>query len=213
MHILTQRLNRVGFLFTFLIFSVIVFLVNFLMNWFMGGAIQSHLQYILEKPVAITVSVTVLFFFFSIIRARLHDLNHSGWWAGMYVPILFGILNYYYLPAVCTLILFVSLTPLLFKKGSDNANTYGEPPVLSKFLKVTFFCIVLIPVIFSSIFFYFYPPKEISRGGGIFIPNEQFEVCRGFYLETFNATAVDGGAGGYCFGKVETVTGPATLTQ
>ncbi len=65
--------------------------------------------------------------------------------------------------------------------------------------------IVLLAVL--SVFFY---PKKFIAGGGM-VPEQYSNVCKGFYVNTFNDVAVDGPVGGLCFGvitKIENPKGP-----
>jgi len=59
--------------------------------------------------------IGILFFisYLSITAKRLHDLNASGWWQLIINFIPFGQ---------------VLLIGLLFFKGTEGANRYGEPP-------------------------------------------------------------------------------------
>lgn len=67
-------------------------------------------------------------------------------------------------------------------------------------MKKIFLVILAIVVILIAIF----PPNKISKGGGG-LHDIREQICHGLYIQTYDQTPVDGGKGGYCFGRVERV--------
>ncbi|WP_105614339.1 DUF805 domain-containing protein [Vallitalea okinawensis] len=54
---------------------------------------------------------------------RLHDLNHSGWWA---IVIFIGVLS---IPVISNIISLIAGIYLTFWKGTDGPNDYGNDPL------------------------------------------------------------------------------------
>ena len=67
--------------------------------------------------------------------------------------------------------------------------------------------VLVLVLILLAIFFVFFSPKKISKGGGM-LPQQYSNICKGFYFETHNDTLVDGERGGLCFGKIEKKENP-----
>lgn len=54
---------------------------------------------------------------------RLHDLNHSGW------LLLIRLIQFIPIPVIIDLAMLVFELYLLFKKGTDGPNDYGDDPL------------------------------------------------------------------------------------
>ena len=115
--------------FSFILFSTLlsevagfIFIINDQkMNWFIG----------------LLIFISILFTLYSFIPSitltirRLHDLNLSGYWSFMIIPILccLTIDKYKNIPLIGGVILIFFILSLIFKKGTPKANKYGEPPI------------------------------------------------------------------------------------
>ena len=82
----------------------------------------------------IVISFLYLVFIFipalTITVRRLHDVNLSGYWNFIIIPIscCFTIDKYKNIPLIAGLILIFFTLSLIFKKGTPTTNKYGEPP-------------------------------------------------------------------------------------
>mgnify|MGYP001592545248 CR=1 FL=1 len=65
--------------------------------------------------------------------------------------------------------------------------------------------ITLAVTILLVLSFFVFPPQKISIPSG-FEPDDYYtQKCRGLYIQTYDTTSVDGGRGGWCWGKVQKV--------
>jgi uncharacterized membrane protein YhaH (DUF805 family) len=82
----------------------------------------------------IAVSLLYLIFIFipalTITVRRLHDLNLSGYWNFIIIPIscCLTIDKYKNIPLIAGSILILFTLSLIFIKGTPTTNRYGEPP-------------------------------------------------------------------------------------
>lgn len=65
----------------------------------------------------------IFFASISLVVRRLHDLGHSGKWLLAFMLISF-------IPILGVLFSFALIIYLSFKKGKNESNKYGEPPIL-----------------------------------------------------------------------------------
>lgn len=101
----------------------LAYIVGTLLSW--GGFWLMRLsgkilpENVLLDVVEIVVNILLFIFIFSVFTKRLHDLNKSGWLSLLvFVPLANAILG----------------IVLLFKPGSREINSYGEPPRGYKFM-------------------------------------------------------------------------------
>lgn len=64
--------------------------------------------------------------------------------------------------------------------------------------------ILVLVLILLAILLMIFPPIKFSKGGGM-LPQQYSNICKGFYLETFNDSPRDGERGGLCFGEVKKI--------
>jgi uncharacterized membrane protein YhaH (DUF805 family) len=83
------------------------------------------------------IAVSLLYLIFVFIPAltitvrRLHDLNLSGYWNFIIIPIscCLTIDKYKNIPLIAGSILILFTLSLIFIKGTPITNKYGEPPI------------------------------------------------------------------------------------
>ena len=123
------RASRKEYL-SFLIFdNFLLFLMGFLVNISSSNIVIVTLA-VVYKLISIfpSISVTV---------RRVHDLNLSAWWCTILI-VLFSMLIPFIkistnIIALCALIIlgisiFILSLFVIFKKGTDGVNDYGQPP-------------------------------------------------------------------------------------
>ena len=82
----------------------------------------------------IAISLLYLVFIFipslTITVRRLHDLNLSGYWSFIDIPIIYclSLDEYKNIPLIAGSILILFTLSLIFIKGAPTTNKYGEPP-------------------------------------------------------------------------------------
>ena len=91
--------------------------------------------FFLSYKVFIVISFLYLVFIFipalTITVRRLHDLNLSGYWNFMIIPIscCLAIDKYKNISLIAGIIIIIFTLLLMFFKGTSTSNKYGEPPI------------------------------------------------------------------------------------
>ena len=111
------RLNRKRYILRIFMVALIYFLASFLIGILVGLTVNRSNQ---EEVVTIAVFILYIPFLISCVMLairRLHDTDHSGWW---WFTGLIPIVNFY------------TIYLILFQKGTDGQNRYGDDPLPRK---------------------------------------------------------------------------------
>jgi len=142
-----------------------------------GAVLEGYFFYLaMFVVISFLLTLTSLFFGFSLLVRRLHDINLSGWWffallfSGILALIMAFVMPFVFIPVV--LLVFLSLLllwfVLLFWPGSAGENSYGLPePAKVRFSDMTLLVVLVIVVLSVIMFSYELQGKVVALQGMI----------------------------------------------